>query len=72
MNRCLKRARCGGPDVCSIMGLPRRISEAGCGPRGCLEAEKTTEEQEAGDSRSCVRDSIVAVESDLIMVEDIV
>ena len=31
-----------------------------------------TEEQVAGDSRSCVRESIVEEASDLIMVEDIV
>ena len=37
-----------------------------------MEAESTTEEQEVGDSRSCVRDSIVEEASDLIMVEDIV
>ena len=37
-----------------------------------MEAGKTTEEQEAGDNRSCVRDSMEAVASDLIMVEDIV
>ena len=37
-----------------------------------MEAESTTEEQEAGDNRSCVRDSIVEEASDLIMVEDIV
>ena len=35
-------------------------------------AESTTEEQEAGDNRSCVRESIVEEASDLIMVEDIV